>query len=392
MSEYNVLALKYRPKSFSQVSGQKHILNSIINSLKDKRIHHSYLFTGMRGIGKTSVARILAKSLNCQIEVSPYPCEKCTNCVGINEGTFVDLIEIDGASRTKVEDMREMLENIQYTPSQGRFKIYLIDEVHMLSKHSFNALLKTLEEPPKHVKFILATTEIHKIPDTVISRCIHFSLKKLSGISIEKKVTEILKNENIQYDDVSINLIQEYSHGSMRDALNLVDQCVENLKLSHKRIKEVLGITKKRTAFNLIKYILKQNLTKIVQLNEDLMRDNECPYMILNEIAEYLSSTKVYKLTEIVHDLRFSKKELMFLNCHLSNNDIDYIYEHIIKSKEIINLAPNYECGLNMTFLNICNHLRNNQAKNENDNQKVNKIVDPKNRSDLYDLGFKNHD
>ena len=174
---YRVLARKYRPQKFSQVAGQQHVLNSLINGLDYNRLHHSYLFTGTRGVGKTSLARLLAKSLNCLMGISSSPCGKCHNCIAVKSGNFIDLIEVDAASRTKIEDTREILENIQYMPSQGRFKIYIIDEVHMLSNHSFNALLKTLEEPPQHIKFILATTDIEKLPATIISRCLQFYLK-----------------------------------------------------------------------------------------------------------------------------------------------------------------------------------------------------------------------
>ena len=204
---YQVLARKWRPKSFREMAGQSHVLKALINALDHDRLHHAYLFTGTRGVGKTTIARILARCLNCEQGVSSEPCGQCQACVAINEGRFVDLIEVDAASRTKVEDTRELLDNVQYTPTQGRYKVYLIDEVHMLSASSFNALLKTLEEPPPHVKFLLATTDPQKIPATILSRCLQFSLKNLSPERVVDYLKQILEKEMIAYDDAALWLL-----------------------------------------------------------------------------------------------------------------------------------------------------------------------------------------
>src|SRR6266481_7317159 len=224
---YIVLARKWRPKRFAEMVGQEHVLRALGNALDSGKVHHAFLFTGTRGVGKTTIARILAKSLNCETAgVSSNPCGICAACREIDEGRFVDLIEVDAASRTKVDDTRELLDNVQYAPSRGRFKVYLIDEVHMLSNHSFNALLKTLEEPPPHVKFLLATTDPQKLPVTVLSRCLQFSLKRLSVAEIAQQLEKIMAAENIEHDTASVRLLARGADGSMRDGLSLLDQAV----------------------------------------------------------------------------------------------------------------------------------------------------------------------
>lgn len=223
---YQVLARKWRPQTFSQVIGQQHVLTALANGLEHQRLHHAYLFSGTRGVGKTTLARLFAKGLNCEQGITATPCGKCQNCLEIEQGRFVDLIEIDAASRTKVEDTRELLDNVQYAPSRGRFKVYLIDEVHMLSRHSFNALLKTLEEPPEHVKFLLATTDPQKLPVTILSRCLQFHLKALDVDPISQQLDTILTAEQIENDARARLLLARAADGSMRDALSLADQAI----------------------------------------------------------------------------------------------------------------------------------------------------------------------
>ena len=224
--EHSVLARKWRPQNFNQMVGQSHVLRALVNALDENRLHHAYLFTGTRGVGKTTIARIFAKSLNCEQGVSAQPCGQCRSCVEIAEGRHVDLIEVDAASRTKVEDTRELLDNVQYAPTRGRFKIYLIDEVHMLSGHSFNALLKTLEEPPPHVKFLFATTDPQKLPITILSRCLQFNLKRMPLDMISGHLAHVLQAENITYTESALTLIARAADGSMRDALSLTDQAI----------------------------------------------------------------------------------------------------------------------------------------------------------------------
>ena len=223
---YLVLARKWRPRAFSELVGQEHVLRALVNALESGRVHHAFLFTGTRGVGKTTIARILAKSLNCETGVTSRPCGQCSACREIDEGRFVDLIEVDAASRTKVDDTRELLDNVQYLPARGRYKVYLIDEVHMLSTHSFNALLKTLEEPPPHVKFLLATTDPQKLPVTVLSRCLQFNLKRLSPGLIGKRLTDIMQAEKIDTEPEALRLVAKAADGSMRDALSLMDQVI----------------------------------------------------------------------------------------------------------------------------------------------------------------------
>ena len=221
-----VLARKYRPRNFSELVGQSHVARALEGALQRGRLHHAYLFTGTRGVGKTTIARILAKCLNCETGITATPCGVCQTCVAIDQGRYIDLIEIDAASRTRVEDTRELLDNVAYSPSQGRYKVYLIDEVHMLSTHSFNALLKTLEEPPEHVKFLLATTDPQKLPVTVLSRCLQFGLRPISAAAIQQQLEQVLSAEQVAYELPALTVLADAAQGSMRDALSLTDQAI----------------------------------------------------------------------------------------------------------------------------------------------------------------------
>lgn len=255
---YQVLARKWRPRRFVETVGQEHVLKALVNALDENRLHHAYLFTGTRGVGKTSIARLFAKALNCQEGVSSEPCGRCSSCIEIAEGRFVDLIEVDAASRTKVEDTRELLENVQYAPTQGRYKVYLIDEVHMLSTSSFNALLKTLEEPPPHVKFLLATTDPQKLPVTILSRCLQFNLKNMAPEKIVSHLQFVLGEESIPFDDASLWLIARSADGSMRDALSLTDQAIAfgSGSLSEDDVRAMLGTIDHRLVFDLLDAIV----------------------------------------------------------------------------------------------------------------------------------------
>src|SRR5882672_3568194 len=265
---YIVLARKWRPKRFGEMVGQEHVVRALGNALDSGKVHHAFLFTGTRGVGKTTVARILAKSLNCETGVSANPCGVCAACREIDEGRFVDLIEVDAASRTKVDDTREMLDNVQYAPSRGRFKVYLIDEVHMLSNHSFNALLKTLEEPPPHVKFLLATTDPQKLPVTVLSRCLQFGLKRLPVAAIAKQIAHITKAEGVSAEPAAIELLARAADGSMRDGLSLLDQAIAHGGdgLRELGVREMLGAIDRKRVHELIALLAANDAAGLLRL------------------------------------------------------------------------------------------------------------------------------
>lgn len=251
---YQALARKWRPRNFSEIVGQEHVVRALTHALEFRRLHHAYLFTGTRGVGKTTLARILAKAINCEAPRGIDPCGECLICREVDEGRFVDLIEVDAASRTKVEDTRDLLENVLYAPSQGRYKVYLIDEVHMLSGHSFNALLKTLEEPPPHVKFLLATTDPQKIPVTVLSRCLQFNLKRLTQDQIRTQMEEILRRENLEFEANAVRSLARAADGSMRDGLSLLDQAIVHGggRLLEADVSAMLGTVARQPVFELL--------------------------------------------------------------------------------------------------------------------------------------------
>src|SRR5208337_627351 len=273
---YIVLARKWRPKRFAEMVGQEHVLRALSNALDSGKVHHAFLFTGTRGVGKTTIARILAKSLNCETAgVSSNPCGVCAACREIDEGRFVDLIEVDAASRTKVDDTREMLDNVQYAPSRGRYKVYLIDEVHMLSNHSFNALLKTLEEPPPHVKFLLATTDPQKLPVTVLSRCLQFNLKRLSANLIGERLKFIAAAESLSYEAAAVALLARAAEGSMRDALSLMDQLIAfgGGALSEGNTRSMLGTIDRGHVTRILEALSHQDVPALLARVQELDRD-----------------------------------------------------------------------------------------------------------------------
>lgn len=258
---YQALARKWRPRQFSEVLGQQHVVAALTNALDNERVHHAYLFTGTRGVGKTTLARIFARALNCETGITSLPCGECAACVGVDRGNYIDLLEVDAASRTRVDDTRELLDNVQYAPTQGRFKIYLIDEVHMLSTHSFNALLKTLEEPPAHVKFLLATTDPQKLPATILSRCIQFNLKAMDVAQLDSQLSMILGQENIESDDEARRILARSADGSVRDALSLLDQAVAfgNGEVRTEQVRSMLGMIDDHFVYTLLDRILAQD-------------------------------------------------------------------------------------------------------------------------------------
>lgn len=354
---YKALAIKWRPQKFEHVIGQDHILIALKNSLKNKKLHHAYLFSGTYGIGKTTIARILAKGLNCIKNITENPCNKCLSCIEINQGKSVDLIEVDAASKTKIEDIKNLLDNIQYVPTRDRFKIYLIDEVHMLSRYSFNALLKTLEEPPKYIKFLLATTNIEKIPNTILSRCLHFHLKSISENEIKKNIEYILKSEKIENDFFSCKLIASSSKGSMRNALGLLDKAIAvgNGKVLINSVKHMLGILDHKEILNIIESIIKQDSKKTIELIEKIHLKWNDSEKILIEMMLLIHKIIIIQILPIKKNFLEAKitKKICFFAESIKPTTWHYYYKMLLIGKKELPYSPNKRIGLEITLLRI---------------------------------------
>ncbi|VTP77435.1 DNA polymerase III subunit gamma/tau [Haemophilus influenzae] len=348
---YQVLARKWRPKTFADVVGQEHIITALANGLKDNRLHHAYLFSGTRGVGKTSIARLFAKGLNCVHGVTATPCGECENCKAIEQGNFIDLIEIDAASRTKVEDTRELLDNVQYKPVVGRFKVYLIDEVHMLSRHSFNALLKTLEEPPEYVKFLLATTDPQKLPVTILSRCLQFHLKALDETQISLHLAHILTQENIPFEEPALVKLAKAAQGSIRDSLSLTDQAIAmgDRQVTNNVVSNMLGLLDDNYSVDIL-YALHQGngelLMRTLQRVADAAGDWD---KLLGECAEKLHQIALMQL--LPQKSSDNNEHFSFLAKHISPEDVQFFYQVIISGRKDLSNAPNRRIGAEMTLL-----------------------------------------
>lgn len=348
---YQVLARKWRPKTFADVVGQEHIITALANGLKDNRLHHAYLFSGTRGVGKTSIARLFAKGLNCVHGVTATPCGECENCKAIEQGNFIDLIEIDAASRTKVEDTRELLDNVQYKPVVGRFKVYLIDEVHMLSRHSFNALLKTLEEPPEYVKFLLATTDPQKLPVTILSRCLQFHLKALDETQISQHLAHILTQENIPFEEPALVKLAKAAQGSIRDSLSLTDQAIAmgDRQVTNSVVSNMLGLLDDNYSIDIL-YALHQGngelLMRTLQRVSDAAGDWD---KLLGECAEKLHQIALMQL--LPQKSSDNNEHFSFLAKHISPEDVQFFYQVIISGRKDLSNAPNRRIGAEMTLL-----------------------------------------
>ncbi|MXP56252.1 DNA polymerase III subunit gamma/tau [Pantoea sp. Mhis] len=363
---YQALARKWRPHNFTSVVGQQHVLTALINALKMGNIHHAYLFSGTRGVGKTSIARLLAKSLNCKNNITANPCNQCNNCHEIDKGSFIDLIEIDAASRTKVEDTRDMLESIYYAPAHGRFKIYLIDEVHMLSRHSFNALLKTLEEPPSHVKFLLVTTEPQKLPITILSRCLKFQLKLLEVEEIQKQLNYILQQEKITFECQALCLLANAADGSMRDALSLTDQAIllGRTHVMYETVKQMLGCLDNDQALILIETLVHGQSEQAMALVHEVSLKGIDWEMVLIEMLRLLHTIAMLQLlpsflNKINHNHRNRLNKLANI---LSRDDVQFYYQIILMGRKDLSLAPNRKLGVEMTLLRLLSFKPNPQA------------------------------
>lgn len=354
---YQVLARKYRPRNFNELVGQNHVSRALTSALERGRLHHAYLFTGTRGVGKTTIARILAKCLNCETGITSTPCEVCPTCTAVNEGRFIDLIEIDAASRTKVEDTRELLDNVPYAPTQGRFKVYLIDEVHMLSTHSFNALLKTLEEPPEHVKFLFATTDPQKLPITVISRCLQFTLRPLAVDEITEHLGNILTKESIQADQDAIWQIAESAQGSLRDALSLTDQAIAYGQgaIQHQDVKDMLGLIDRTIIYDLILAIHQNQKARVSELLLQFRQQALDVSLVLDQL---ISTLHELALLQYLPDLSLKysaeiNQKIMQLSALISAQDLQLYYHIACKGRADLQLAVTQEQGFEMTVLRL---------------------------------------
>lgn len=352
---YQVLARKWRPHNFNEVVGQTHVITSLTNALKHQRLHQAYLFTGTRGVGKTTLARILAKAINCENLQHFNPCGQCDICLAVDEGRFLDLIEVDAASRTRVEDTRDLLDNAQYAPNQGRYKVYLIDEVHMLSGHSFNALLKTLEEPPPHVKFLLATTDPHKIPVTVLSRCLQFNLKRLLPSEIFTQMGFILTQEKIDFEADALKLLSRAADGSMRDGLSLLDQAIVygNGRVSNDDVHAMLGSITKQPVEAILHALAQANAPAILDHIDELSQFSPDFMDLLQQLVQFLHRIALVQHvpTMLTHDLDVDV--VAELAKRLSPEDVQLYYQIGLLGQKELELAPDPRSGFEMVMLRM---------------------------------------
>ena len=363
MSEhYEVLARKYRPHNFKELVGQIHTVRTLVNALDNNNLHHGFLFTGTRGVGKTTIARIFAKSVNCENGLSSKPCGKCETCIEIDKGQSVDLIELDAASHTGVDNMREILENAQYTPTKNLYKIYLIDEVHMLSKSSFNALLKTLEEPPKHIKFLLATTDPKKLPITILSRCLQFNLNKLSHDEIFNHLKFIMDAENLKFEDEALSKIADFGNGSMRDALSLLDQSISygNGSVKEDDLKAMLGLVSHNEIVQLATLVINRNAQEVLLFIKELAYKGENLTNTLNDLTSLFHKIAT---TQMIDDVKQVSPEINELAKIISAQDLQLYYQIAINGQKDMRHSPSEQIGLEMTLLRMIAFHPDSQAE-----------------------------
>jgi len=353
---YQVLARKWRPQNFKQMVGQEHVLKALIHALESQRLHHAYLFTGTRGVGKTTIGRILAKCLSCHKGITSEPCGECGACKNIVEGRYVDLIEIDAASRTKVEDMRELLENVQYAPAEGRFKIYLIDEVHMLSQSSFNALLKTLEEPPEHVKFLFATTDPQKLPVTILSRCLQFNLKNMPPERIVGHLQNVLSQEQVQFEDPALWALARAADGSMRDALSLTDQAIAygNNVLSESGVNAMLGTVDQKKIYRILACLVNRDAAAMLQEVNALAEFSPDYKSVLATLSEILHRVAIEQAVPGAIDNSMGDQEQISTYARaLCAEDVQLFYQVSLVSRQDLAITPDPKSGLEMALLRM---------------------------------------
>lgn len=353
---YTVLARRWRPRRFTDLVGQEHVVQALVNGLEQDRLHHAFLFTGTRGVGKTTIARILAKSLNCETGVSANPCGECSSCNDIDQGRFVDLLEIDAASRTKVDDTREILDNVQYAPTRGRYKVYLIDEVHMLSLSSFNALLKTLEEPPPHVKFVLATTDPQKIPVTILSRCLRFNLRRLRPAEISEYLTHMLAQESIDWEEGALELIARAADGSMRDGLSLLDQALAYGAgaLKEDDTRRMLGMVEQRHIERLLTALSERDAGAMMAVSTELWDMGLPPERILGDLARALHRMAIVQQVADYEDpADLEDHAARALADKIAAEEVQLYYQISLHGLRDLDISPDARMALEMTLLRM---------------------------------------
>ena len=352
---YQVLALKWRPKSFDTLVGQVSTVQALSNALDQNRLHHAYLFNGTRGVGKTTIARILAKSLNCEKGVSSTPCLECSTCLDIDAGRYIDLIEVDAASTTGVDNVRELLENAEYAPSSGPYKVYIIDEVHMLSKSAFNAMLKTLEEPPGHVKFILATTEPKKIPITVLSRCLQFNLKQMTVDNIMAYLKTVLNEEGINYEESALLIIAKAAKGSMRDALSILDQAISfsGGEIKAKLMLTMLGSIDESILYTILKLLSNNNGQELIEISKEMEEKNLSFESTLEDLSRLIYQISLYQIIPQQFESHSEKENINKLSKSFSAETLQLIYQITLNGRKELFLAPDQITGFNMTLLRM---------------------------------------
>lgn len=353
---YQVLARKWRPRSFAEMVGQEHVVRALSNALEQKRLHHAYLFTGTRGVGKTTLGRIIAKCLNCETGITSTPCGVCAACTAIDQGRFVDMIELDAASNTGIDNMREVLDNAQYAPTVGRFKVYLIDEVHMLSRAAFNSMLKTLEEPPEHVKFILATTDPQKIPITVLSRCLQFNLKQMSQPAIMGHLERVLQQEGISYEAAALRLLARAAHGSMRDALSLTDQAIAHGsgRVLEAEVRAMLGVVDQGYLFDLLDALVRGDGAALIGAADRMAERSLSFEAALQDLGVLLHQVALAQTTPeaLAEDLP-ERERILQLAQTLSPEEVQLHYQIVLLGRRDLPLAPDEYAGFTMTLLRM---------------------------------------